>query len=288
MTSLHKECLKNMNKKLNSILLSAFASFVSLTAQAQADDFGMDFSLAAEKKLCRRVGVTLEGNARTQDNTGKMDRWSVGATIDAKVYNATMFDVKVFAGWEYMWIYNLREVKDKYETEDIYTPDGMETVTYYEGYNDQLPFWRDRHRTSAGISASYKPNKRWSFQLKETFQYSHFAKAETTKNKYRLDDDGNLYFKESETEFKKAKDKTVLRSRLTAQYNVKGLPLNPYASAEYACGLSYATNKWKFTAGADYKINKLNILTVFYRYQTEDDDDDPNGHIIGIGYKVKL
>ena len=75
-------------------------------------------------------------------------------------------------------------------------------------------------------------------------------------------------------------DKTGLssgfhRSRLTAQYNIKGLPLDPYASAEYGCGLSYTTNKWKFTAGTDYKINKQNILTVFYRFQTENDGDDP-------------
>ena len=82
-----------MNKRITTLMLSAVASLVSLTARAQADDFGMDFSLAAEKKLCRGIGLTLEGNARTQDNTSKMDRWSVGATIDAKVFNTTTFDV---------------------------------------------------------------------------------------------------------------------------------------------------------------------------------------------------
>ena len=276
-----------MNKRITTLMLSAVASLVSLTARAQADDLGMDFSLAAEKKLCRGIGLTLEGNARTQDNTSKMDRWSVGATIDAKVFNTTTFDVKVFAGWEYMWVYNLGEVKEKYDEENpVLTPEGL--VIPYEGYNETHPFWRDRHRTNVGFSASYKPNKRWSFQLKETFQYSHYAKAETTKDKYRLDDDDNIYLKGSETDYKRAKDRTILRSRLTAQYNIKGLPLDPYASAEYGCGLSYTTNKWKFTAGTDYKINKQNILTVFYRFQTENDGDDPDGHIIGLGYKIKL
>ena len=38
--------------------------------------------------------------------------------------------------------------------------------------------------------------------------------------------------------------------------------------------------------GYDYKINKTNKLTVFYRYTTEDDDDEVNGHLVGLGYKV--
>ena len=37
-----------MNKRITTLMLSAVASLVSLTARAQADDFGMDFSLAAE------------------------------------------------------------------------------------------------------------------------------------------------------------------------------------------------------------------------------------------------
>lgn len=271
------------------IKLSALSLLCAISASAQSDDFGMDFSLSAEKKLSRSISLNVEGNARTQDNTSKMERWSVGAGLESKIYDGAHFSIKAFAGWEYMWMHKLRETKDKYDTNTSILPGGEEvTVKEYEGYNETLPYGRDRHRTSVGASASYKPNKRWSFQLKETVQYSHYTKASTTKNKYRLDDNDNLYLKESETDDKKAKDRTILRSRLTAEYNIKHCPINPYASAEYGCGLSYTTNKWKFTAGADYKINKTNIITAFYRYQTEDDDDDPNGHIIGIGYKIKL
>lgn len=276
----------HINKQLQ---LSIISLFCAMGAYAQSDDFGMDFSLTAEKKLCDRVELSVEGNARTQDNTSKIDRWSVGAAIATKVYDGDKFSIKAFAGWEYLWMHILGEKKDKYDTSTSIAPGGEVTeVKYYEGYNETEPYWRDRHRTSVGASASYKPNKRWSFQLKETVQYSHYAKASTTKNKYRLDDDDNIYLKEAETDSKKAKDRTILRSRLSADYNIKHCPINPFASAEYGCGLSYSTNKWKFTAGADYKINKTNILTAFYRYQTEDDDDDPNGHIIGIGYKIKL
>ena len=56
----------------------------------------------------------------------------------------------------------------------------------------------------------------------------------------------------------------------------------------YGCGLNYTANKWKISAGADYKINKKNKLTAFYRFQTDDDDDEPNGHIVGVGYKLSF
>ena len=273
-------------KKRTYILLAA--AICAINAMAQSDDFGMDFSLSAEKKLNKTFGISVEAEARTQDNTSKMDRWSAGASIDAKLYEGTTFSVKAFAGWEYMWTHKLGEKKDKYDTYTSMTPEGEVTVSEYEGYNETLPYWRDRHRTSLGASASFEPNKRWTFRLKETVQYSHYAKATATKNKFRLNDDGDPYMKSSESDTKRPKDRTILRSKIETEYNIRHCPLNPYVSAEYGCGLDYTASKWKFTAGTDYKINKKNSLTAFYRYQTEDDDEDPNGHIIGIGYKIKL
>ena len=84
------------------------------------------------------------------------------------------------------------------------------------------------------------------------------------------------------------KDRFVLRSKFTVEYNVKGIPLNPFASIDYGCGMNYTANKWKYSVGADYTINKKHKLTLCYRFQTEDDDDEPNGHMLGLGYKIKL
>ena len=84
------------------------------------------------------------------------------------------------------------------------------------------------------------------------------------------------------------KDRFVLRSKLTVEYNIKGIPLNPFASVDYGCGLNYTANKWKYSVGADYTINKQHKFTLYYRFQTEDDDDEPNGHMLGMGYKIKF
>ena len=94
-----------------------------------------------------------------------------------------------------------------------------------------------------------------------------------------------------ETDMKKprqARDRLVLRSKLTIEYNVRGVPLNPFASVDYGCGLNYSTSKWKYTVGLDWKITKTNKFTIFYRYQHENDDDEPNGNLLGIGYKITL
>ena len=67
--------MKTTFKTAAALLLTLCATSI----HAQSDDFGMDFSLSAEKKLTPAIELSVEGNARTQDNTSKMDRWSIGA-----------------------------------------------------------------------------------------------------------------------------------------------------------------------------------------------------------------
>ena len=57
-------------------------TLLPLTAVAQGDDFGLDFSLEAQKKLNKKWSVSLGGELRTRDNTKTVDRWSVGVGAD--------------------------------------------------------------------------------------------------------------------------------------------------------------------------------------------------------------
>ena len=271
-------------KKVLAFLFIACCPMATVVSYAQDDDFGLDFSLSAEKKIRRGVDFSLEGGVRTQDNTRKIDRWTVGAALDVKLYNSTTFDLKAGAKWEYLWVNNLSTTKDKYTT--IYTEEGYADVL--DGYNKKASYWRNRHRSSLSLTASYSPNKRWDFSLKEILQYTHFCKASTTIDKYRLDDDDAMSLEKTSAKDYSPKDRFILRSRFTTQYNIKSCPLDPYASVEYGCGLHYTANKWKYTAGTDIKLNKQHKFTLFYRYQTEDDDDEPNGHLLGMGYQLKF
>lgn len=267
-----------------------FSLFTFLVTFAQSDDFGMDFSLDVEKKIRPGMSFSVEGEARTQDNTRKIERWTVGGTFDMRLFQnpSKTINVKASLGWKYMWRYFLPEVNTKYS----YSLDGDgNAVPVYDGYNDKEGYWRGSHRLSASLSASYKPSKRWEFSLKETFQYTYSRKANTMVTKYRLtdeDDPSSAMTSTMEEKQYESKDRSVLRTKATVQYNIRHCPVNPYASVDYGCGLNYTTNKWKFTAGTDINLTKQHQLDVFYRYQTEDDDDDPNGHLIGIGYKLKF
>ncbi|MBR6036782.1 MAG: DUF2490 domain-containing protein [Bacteroidaceae bacterium] len=281
-----------MKKVLTFLVLSCSL----LTSYAQSDDFGFDFSVGAEKKLRPGTHVSLEGGVRTMDHTKKVDRWTVGVGADQRLYSNSTFDLKLGLKWEYMWLNYAEQTNDKY---GLYTYTDMVdgefieiSSTEYDGYNHRHQFWRGRHRTSLSLAAGYQPNKRWSFSWKEMVQYSHYNKAKTTMDRYRYefndDDEEELVLQTDNIKNYKAKDRVMLRSKVGVDYNIRKCPVDPYLSAEYGCGLNYSANKWKFTAGADFKINKQNKIDLFYRYQTEDDDDEPNGHFIGLAYNIKF
>ena len=277
-------------KVMKKILLLLVFSFSFLVSYAQSDDFGMDFSVDVEKKLRPGTHVNVEGGVRTMDHTKKVDRWTVGVGADQRLYTNGTFDLKAGVKWEYMWMNYPEQTEDKYEDFEYFDGETTTTKTEYMGYNHRHQFWRGRHRTSVSLTAGYQPNKRWSFSWKEMVQYSHFNKATTTMDRYREDDEteGLYVLQPDNIKEYKAKDRTLLRSKLGVDYNIRKCPVDPYVSAEYGCGLNYTTNKWKFTAGADIKLNKQNKIDVFYRYQTEDDEDEPNGHFIGVGYNLEF
>lgn len=234
-------------------------------------------------------------------------------------------NVKANLGFDYLWLNKLEEIENKYfdaeDANDDLVKGGYFKIGDNKGYNVTDQYWRNRYRINPGIQVNYAPNKRWEFVLKETVQYSHYCKATTNRTKWRYDEynseelsdgrinwilspyeyDDDLYVDEKtfdangnvvgkrldqSEDTKNPKDRTMLRSKLTVSYDIKNIPIDLFASVEYGCGLNYSAHKWKYTVGYDYKINKKNKLSLYYRYNTENDDDEVNGHLVGLGYKV--
>ncbi len=275
---------------MKKYLVTICAMVLTSSAMAQSsddDDFGLNLSVAAEKELLPALDINVSAEMRTQENTQRVERYMLGAELGYKFYNTKTFDMKVSGGFEYMWNQKMEETKFK-TVEDGRPSDKVD-------YNVNERYWRQRHRTSLGLSFDYSPSKRWSFQLKETVQYNHYCAGDSINQMehrfiYNSFPPPGQYMERAQLDKKavEAKDRFVLRSKFTVEYNIKGVPVNPFASVDYGCGLNYTTNKWKYSVGADYNINKKNRLTVYYRFQTEDDDDEPNGHMVGLGYKVKF
>ena len=308
------------------IFISFCMAVSSLWAMAQSDDFGYELGIEGETKLATGLKLEFEGSMRTQDDAERIDRYVAGIGISYRLFQTSdkAFSIKANLGFNYLWTQKLPEKEMKYfEANDGLVNDGYFNVGDIKGYNITSKYWRNRYRINPGISLGYSPNKRWSFSLKETIQYCHYNKASATRTKYRPDEynsnvnadgsidwiyspykydedsyvdedykdvNGNVIGKSLNTDndMKSAKDRTILRSKFEATYDIKGFPVDVFASVEYGCGLNYSTHKWKFTGGYDYKINKKNKLTLFYRYNTENDDEEANGHLVGLGYKFEF
>lgn len=344
----------------NFILCTLLCAFFSVDIAAQepvmlkdfsatnnkSNDFGLSFNLGLEKKIVKRLSLNLEAEARTQDNTSKMERWMVGANLQYKFFQTLdkRFSLKAGVGFNYFWKHNLSETTAFEKLSEHFNSSGvMNGYTEKSGYKVTDAYWRNRWRTSGSVTATYSPNRRWTFSLKETLQYNRYCSTDSIgrmktttlhykwreygtdleagnltnypykwvtredgstmyyydNNHYGVNDEDNLYTRAEPEDAvpydevdnkspRKPKDRWVLRNKITAKYDVRGMPLAPYASIDYGVGLNYTTNKWKYTVGAEYTINKQHEFDFFYRFSHEDDEDEPNGHLIGVGYKYSF
>jgi hypothetical protein len=240
------------------VLCSLFTPFTA-TAQDSGDDFGLDFSVEAQKKLTKKWSVSLGGELRTRDNTKEVDRWSVGVGVD---YKLTKW-LKASAGYDL-----LIDNRDK----STYKANG--------DLNKVAEFWGVRHRVNVALTASQKVGN-FKFSLRERWQYTY--RPERTIDRYDVDDE------EYEERTYPGMAKHLLRSRLQVEYGVPGTGLSPFANVEVFNGWSLV--KTRYTVGMDYDLSKKHSLGLFYRYQAVHDDTDneePDRHLIGFSYKYKF
>jgi hypothetical protein len=242
---------------------------------AQSDDFGLDFTLEAQKKLSKQFSLSLEGEMRTRDNTKTTDRWSVGLGIDWK---ATKW-LKASAGYSLLF-------------------DNNERISYFEGTDDEVldgdaeagdlkkcaKYWGTRHRFNGSLTFDKKLIGDFKFSPRERSQYTYRPEHTVSERWSYLD---NAYDGKEKTYGSKGKN--VLRSRLQVEYDKKGLNVTPYVNVELFNAMSL--QKTRFQVGVDWKVAKQHSLGLFYRYQSVRDDEDdlePNRHMIGLGYKFKF
>jgi long-subunit fatty acid transport protein len=273
---------------------------LSCTARGGNNDFGLDISAGAEKKLMYgRLTLGLDADFRTQSNTSRVERYALEASASYKLVDRRKFGLKARFSYEHIWSQKLGECestyKDKYEDDKFdYVGNGQFAPIlkgYNVGYNYTAAYWRMRSRLNAAIAFSYKPTKRWSFSLRETVQYSHYYSTTADRTKYREKvryGEETTYTTEQLVKDKVSKNHFLLRSKLTIEYDIRRCPLTPFASVDYGTGLGYNAQKWKISAGTSLKLNYQNSMKVYYRFQTENDDDEPNGHLLGIGYEYKF
>lgn len=226
--------------------------------RAQSDDFGIWTSAEVKKKLFPGFDASIEGEFRTRDGLKKMERWAGTASV---AYRFSPY-VKADAGYTFIYSRQPGELTKK---------------------GNLIPaYWSPRHRLSLSLTGSYTW-QRVEFSLRERYQFTRRTAQSVPKY------DGEDGSRKADEEIN-AKSKNVLRSRLQAEWNIRKSPFKPYASCELYHSMTddWALDKVRWTIGTGYKINKKHSVDIFYRYQDHSDDDEANGHILGVGYKLKL
>lgn len=233
-----------------------------LTASAQSEG-GLLLGAEAEKKLNKKLSVSLEAELRTRNDFKTMDRWAFG--LGAK-YKLTDW-LKADAGYKLL---------DTNFREDI-------DLKSSGAYNHWRPsYWGIKHRFYASLAGSYKFKNNIKLELRERWQYT--LRPEKTVQRWDFDDEA------WEDKIRSSMAKNQLRSRFEVSYDKKHAFFTPFASIELYN--SWGIEKIRYNIGTDLRLSKQHNLSIYYRYQdmkhVDADDYDPNMHYIGVGYKFKF
>jgi hypothetical protein len=253
--------------------------FSQAFANDDCDDFGVWTSIDASKKLTDQIKLGLEGEFRTSDGLKIVDRRSLGISLSYKPLKWLKADV----GYIYM---------NTYEPEKTSIKEAFDES--HNNYNVDHAYRANKERLFASLVGSFKAG-RLEFSVRERLQYTYTHAAGVMEDKYRWgyvggDFDTPVPEVKSEAELKDSKNNTTLRSRLTVKWDIRKCPIKPFVSAE----LFTRVDEWRFhdkiryRAGADYKINKDNSVSLYYIYQRTNDSETPAGHAIGASYSFDL
>ena len=262
--------LKNKRSVIVTMALPLVMSLLTVSpARAQGDDFGIWYDLDIEKRVNNKFDIDFSLGHRSRENHQVADRLNAG--IGAS-YKLTEW-LKVSADYSFLYDHN-HKVNDSGKK-----------------YSD---FWGLRHRVSVSLTASQQFG-RLGISLRERWQYTY--RPEKTVDRYwnYTDEDDDRYYGEpvvkngaTEQHTYSGKGKSVWRNRLQLKYKVTKM-WRPYLAGEsYVAGSGL--DKIRLSAGTEIRLSKQHWLDVKYLFQKvyDDDDDEGNKHILGIGYTYKF
>lgn len=244
--------------QLKCIFLCLISVFLS--AVAHADDTGLILEAEAQKKINKKFNVSLSGEFRSRNDWRTADRVALGVGAD---YKLTKW-LKADAGYQLLIDNNPQKL--------TFNPDGT--------FNNWRPsYWGTRHRIYASLTASVKW-QRVTFSLRERWRYTY--RPEKTTTRYDFD---NEYWEDKDVQ---SIGKHALRSRLKMEWDIPNCKFTPFASVELFNNWSLA--KTRLTLGSEYTLQKKHVFSLYYRYQNvrDKDEDESNGHHIGLSYKFKF
>lgn len=268
------------------IIISFSLVVLSIPAWGQMN-WGFRGNIGVEKKISKGLDAGLDVRYHQTDNFRSTDRWSVGLSLDKRLYRneAKTFSVKAGVGYKFMNVYNGWSTKYKGDVAGI--EDDMDPQYYINNsYNFNLnnSYVDSRHRVTASVQAGLEVG-RFKISLRESYQFTHTDSADYAKDKYRYKNDA--WTINTETDGKSASNRQMLRSKIGVDYNIPHWKYDPFISYELFNGIddSFKAEKSRITAGIEFSFNKMHNFEVAYMWQNQHDDDEPAGSFICVSYK---
>ena len=277
-----------MKRSIITTLLCTATLFMPVMAQTT---WGLRGSIGLEKKITKGFDAAIEAKYHQTDNFSKTDRWSVGVSLDKRLYRnfAKTFSVKASVGYKYLTVYN--DWSTKYKGDETNIPDDMEPQYYINGlhnFNLNNSYTDHRHRATAAVQAALQISN-FKLTWREAYPYTYTDSAQYSKDKYRYK---NNAWKPVETvmDGKSPSCKQILRSRIGLDYDIPGSRFEPFMTYELFSNIddNFKIQKSRITAGTDFNLNKKHSFELAYLWQNNNDEDEPAGSYICIGYKFKF
>lgn len=287
----------NTNLKIKDIIaktLFAIAITIiplqSINAQKSSDDFGIWGTVEFSKKVNKKSKFVIDAEVRSIEAVSDFERIAVGAKLDYEIKQwknpeklVSKVELKSNLGYCFIYGHYLSEKNLK---------EYVEEVGEYN-YNIDEAYWAARNRVYLTLTGEMNIG-RFEISLRERLQYTHTGSVTIDETKYRWEKQGGIKGEwtpttEIEPELKEVKENLSLRSRLSIKYDIPNCKINPFISAELYTRLDkwQAFDKARYRAGASYKINKKNDISLFYLYE-DVSGNDPDCHAIGFEYSIDL
>lgn len=250
---------RSKRKQLATLLLLICAAIIP--TPSHADDAGLVLSAEASYKIKKGLNADFETEFRSRNDFRTADRISFGPSISYKVLPW----LKAGVGYQLLIDNNHEDL--------TYQDDGVT-------YNNWRPsYWGVRHRFNVTLTASHKI-RRVEVSLRERWQYTYRPS--------KIIDNFDFDNAEWEDHEVRGKGKNVLRSRLQLEWDIPKCKFDPFASVEFHT--TRELEKTRFIVGVDHTIKKTHNFKLYYRYQHvgSDDDNEPNIHMVGLGYTYKF
>lgn len=276
-----------MKRSIITTLLCTATLFMPVMAQTT---WGLRGSIGLEKKITKGFDAAIEAKYHQTDNFSKTDRWSVGVSLDKRLYRnfAKTFSVKASVGYKFLSVNN--DWSTKYKGDENNIANDQEPQYYINGQHDfnlNNSYTDRRHRATASVQAALQISN-FKLTWREAYQYTYTDSAQYSKDKYRYKN--NKWTVSTVQDGKSPSCKQILRTRIGLDYDIPGSKFEPFISYEMFNNIdeNFKTQKSRINVGTEYTLNKMHVFELAYLWQNNNDEDEPAGSYICIGYKYKF